>query len=224
MQIYLFRDNQQIGPFSEAEVRAQLASGAITRETLVWWDGQADWQQLGQTTLGTASATPGGFAPTPTVGAPVAGAAPAMVVATGGTSVLAIVSLVAGIIGLPGAICSLFDIPVALAAIITGHIARSQIKKDPSKGGKGMALAGLICGYVGILFVAAVITFSVLIALGNQTKNVFKTITSQLEAATNNAPASPDTFTTNAAPANPTNAPSSTPDTATNSAPAAPGQ
>ena len=58
-----------------------------------------------------------------------------------GTSGVAIASLVTALLGIP------------LAAIICGHIARSQIKKsDGALTGGGMALAGLIMGYLAIAF------------------------------------------------------------------------
>jgi uncharacterized protein DUF4190 len=41
---------------------------------------------------------------------------------------------------------------VSIVAVITGHIALSQIKRT-GEGGHGFALAGLIIGYVGIGFV-----------------------------------------------------------------------
>lgn len=58
-----------------------------------------------------------------------------------GTNALAISSLVCGIIG--------WIIPIlfALLAIIFGHVARSQIKRS-GQGGAGLALAGLILGYI----------------------------------------------------------------------------
>jgi hypothetical protein len=37
-----------------------------------------------------------------------------------------------------------------LAAVITGHIALGQIKRDRTQTGRGMAIAGLILGYIGI--------------------------------------------------------------------------
>jgi peptidyl-prolyl cis-trans isomerase B (cyclophilin B) len=60
-----------------------------------------------------------------------------------GTNVLAIVSLVSAFF-------------VSLVAIITGHIALSQIKRTGEKG-RGLALAGLIIGYAGIAIGAAFI-------------------------------------------------------------------
>ena len=58
-----------------------------------------------------------------------------------GTNALAISSLVCGIIG--------WIIPIlfALLAIIFGHVARSQIKRS-GQSGAGLALAGLILGYI----------------------------------------------------------------------------
>ena len=54
---------------------------------------------------------------------------------------------------------------LAIAAIITGHIARRQIKQT-REGGSGIALAGLIAGYVGLalylLAVAGIVLFLVL--------------------------------------------------------------
>ena len=38
----------------------------------------------------------------------------------------------------------------SILAVIFGHIALSQAKKDPTLRGKGMAVAGLVLGYVGI--------------------------------------------------------------------------
>ena len=66
-------------------------------------------------------------ATTPSYGAP----------ATQKTNVLAIVSLVS----------SFF---ISLVGIITGHIALSQIKKTGEQG-RGLAIAGLIIGYVGLV-------------------------------------------------------------------------
>lgn len=47
------------------------------------------------------------------------------------------------------------------AALVTGLIARSQIKKT-GEAGNGMALAGIICGALSILLVVGVIVLFVL--------------------------------------------------------------
>lgn len=54
------------------------------------------------------------------------------------TNVLAIISLVSAFF-------------VSLAAIICGHIALNQIKRT-GESGRGLALAGVILGYVGLVF------------------------------------------------------------------------
>ncbi|WP_439593186.1 DUF4190 domain-containing protein [Microbacterium sp.] len=61
------------------------------------------------------------------------------------TNTLAIVSLVASIVGF------LWILPFIgnLAGVITGHISLKQIKQT-GEGGRGMALAGVIVGWVGL--------------------------------------------------------------------------
>ena len=59
------------------------------------------------------------------------------------TSVLAIISLVTGLLG-----WTLLPVLGSIGAIITGHIARSEIRRDPTAiEGDGLAIAGLVLGY-----------------------------------------------------------------------------
>ena len=65
---------------------------------------------------------------------------------------LAIVSLVLGIISL----CCYISPITGLAALITGYLAKKNIKADPATyGGDGLALAGMITG--GVFFVLGII-------------------------------------------------------------------
>ena len=66
---------------------------------------------------------------------------------------LAVGALVTGILALPTTCCcSLASLPLAIAAIIMGGMALSKVKAQPHLfGGKGMALAGLICGALAVL-------------------------------------------------------------------------
>jgi hypothetical protein len=207
-KIYLVRGTEQTGPFTEAEVRAQLASGAIAGDTLVWWEGLPEWSPISSTPLAaTATPSPG---PAPVPPAP---AAAGLDSGAKKTSPLALTSLITGIVGLPAILCWPIALALDVTAIITGHMARGRIRKDPSQSGSGMALAGLICGYIGILLTIVVVVFSVLIALGSQ-KSVLQSLQSQINAAeaTNTSSATPDT-----------SSPPPTPDTNsadTNSAPA----
>ncbi|HEY9253743.1 MAG TPA: DUF4190 domain-containing protein [Stenotrophomonas sp.] len=72
------------------------------------------------------------------------------------TSTLAIVSLVAGILGW-------FIVPVigSLTAIITGHMARGEIRRQPERfEGDGLAIAGLVLGWVNVaLWILAALAF-----------------------------------------------------------------
>ncbi len=74
------------------------------------------------------------------------------------TSGFAVTSLVAGILGL----CI---VPLGVIAVIFGHLSLRQIKKSAgATGGYGIAVAGLIIGYIGILnavIFAAVLGFSI---------------------------------------------------------------
>lgn len=59
------------------------------------------------------------------------------------TSPLAIVSLVSGILG-----WSLLPLLGSLVAIVTGHMARSEIRRQPQAlEGDGLAVTGLVLGY-----------------------------------------------------------------------------
>jgi hypothetical protein len=67
------------------------------------------------------------------------------------TNVLAVISFVLSLLG----VLATFLIPLLpqIAGIICGHIARSQIRRsEGSQVGSGMALAGLIIGYLSIVF------------------------------------------------------------------------
>jgi ribosomal protein L40E len=71
--------------------------------------------------------------------------------AAGASNGFCVASLVLGIIGLP-AFCT-FVTPVL--AIIFGIIGFNQVGKDNQGGGKGMAIAGIICGVIGCVLALA---------------------------------------------------------------------
>jgi hypothetical protein len=62
-----------------------------------------------------------------------------------GTNTASVVSLACGI----GAWVAL-PLVLAIAAIVAGHMARAQIRREPQDG-DGMALAGLILGYANLV-------------------------------------------------------------------------
>jgi uncharacterized protein YacL len=87
-----------------------------------------------------------GSAPAYDAGTPSYAAAPA----SQKTNVLAIVSLVSAFF-------------ISIVGIITGHIALSQIKKTGEQG-RGLAIAGLIIGYVGLVIgiIVAIVWFVII--------------------------------------------------------------
>lgn len=78
------------------------------------------------------------------------------------TSVWAILSLISGIANFVG----LWFIG-SIAALITGYVAKNEIKKsNGSVGGKGLADAGLILGWVGIGLSVLSVCLIILVAIG----------------------------------------------------------
>jgi len=127
MQIFMQHKGQQCGPFPLDHVRAGLGDGTYQLSELAWYEGASGWLPL--------STVPG-------IGDnPAAGAHPS----AARTSGLAIWSLVLGILALFTA--GLTTIP----AVICGHLALGRIKRSAgAQSGGGMAIAGLVTGYVGL--------------------------------------------------------------------------
>jgi hypothetical protein len=158
MQIHLARNGQAMGPFPLEEVNRQLAAGTLTGTDLAWYDGAAGWAPLssvpGVTVPGTSGATP------PAPGTPAPSAAPATlspaatvaappafpVTPAAPTEPLAIWSFVLSLVGLFGFLCCgpLFS----GAAVVCGHLALPKFRARPDLQGRGLAVAGLVIGYV----------------------------------------------------------------------------
>jgi len=79
------------------------------------------------------------------------------------TSSMAIVSLIFGILAY-----TLLPFVGALVAVICGHSARSEIRRAPAGtlDGDGLALAGLILGWIQLAFTFIAVVFVVLVLLG----------------------------------------------------------
>jgi hypothetical protein len=90
-------------------------------------------------------------------------------------STLSIVSLVSGIL-------AWFLLPFigAIAAIITGHMAKAEIRDSMGRlGGDGMATAGLVLGYVQIVFcIIPMCMIFILVLLSPAIGNVFSNLIS----------------------------------------------
>lgn len=83
------------------------------------------------------------------------------------TSGLAITSLVTAIVSV---VFSWLALPAlaAVVAVITGHMALKKTKADPNIGGRGMAFAGLIIGYVmlGVIAIMIIVTIFTFVLFG----------------------------------------------------------
>lgn len=148
-QWFYGEDGRQVGPVEDAELQALIAAGQVGPATLLWHEGMPNWLTLGQLRadgafdLAAASPLAGNGMLYPT------------------TSGLAIASLVCGIVGIVGVVtcAGLF---LGIPAVVCGHLAMKQIQKSPVPiAGRGMALAGLACGYLSLLILASWITIGV---------------------------------------------------------------
>jgi hypothetical protein len=69
------------------------------------------------------------------------------------THPLANASLAAGIVALSGGCCSIFSLPLAIAAIVLGSLAMTRMKAEPDVYvGSKIALAGIVTGAIGLVF------------------------------------------------------------------------
>lgn len=94
---------------------------------------------------------------------------------------LAIASLIIGIVSIVPILSlgNIFGFMEGVVAVILGSIAASQIKKT-NQPGKGMSIAGIITGVIGII--APIIVIIVLRILGPQIGEIFNRINQSLSA------------------------------------------
>jgi hypothetical protein len=88
---------------------------------------------------------------------------------------LAIASLICGI-----AAWIIFPVVAAIAAVITGHLAKKEIREGGGTvGGDGMALAGLLLGYIqlGLAVLGIIIVIVVLLLVVPTTSGVLNNLT-----------------------------------------------
>ena len=157
------KHGQQYGPMDEATLRARAATGEVGPDDLVWCEGMEGWKPLreifdfgGPPPLAAASpgesATPppGSASPYAPPAASSEGAQSQPAPALPTTNGPAIASLVCGILSLVF-FCLCGGIFFGIPAVICGHLALSQLNSPANQQeGRGLAIAGLICGYCGM--------------------------------------------------------------------------
>jgi hypothetical protein len=145
-QWYYGSQGQQSGPLSETQLRRMIANGSLPSGSLVWREGMNDWKPVSavmelhgppQPSLENVSPQiyPHGVMP---------------------QSGLAVASMVCGIVGM--ITCYVHGV-AAIPAVICGHLAIKAIRESPvPMAGRGMAIAGLVMGYLGILLQLATLS------------------------------------------------------------------
>jgi hypothetical protein len=75
---------------------------------------------------------------------------------------LALASLILGILG-----WTIIPFLGSIGAVVTGHMAKSEIKKSlGALGGSGMATAGLVLGYASIVIGLCFVCFFIILSMG----------------------------------------------------------
>jgi hypothetical protein len=160
MTWYYAENGTQRGPVSLEQLQSLVQSGTVKPTDLVWRDGMTDWMPAGQVSELSNAAGPMDHAPpsqptaTPSYSPDPYQPPQAVpgnvyqqpVYPQYGTSGAAIAALICGLcVLLCGVICG-------IPAIICGHVALSQIKASGGQiGGRGMAITGLVFGYLSIV-------------------------------------------------------------------------
>jgi hypothetical protein len=135
-------DNREYGPISLEQLQKWISEGRINANTRVLEPGATEWKVLAEVPElssliygGAGRPGPGALPASPSF-SPISGPP---------KEGLATASLILGLLSF---VCLVF---AAIPAVICGHIARSRARSFPQAyGGTGMALAGLIMGYIGI--------------------------------------------------------------------------
>lgn len=152
MEFHIARDGQQSGPFSQEEVRRKLSAGELQPTDRGWQEGMAEWMPLSTFPMLVATAPP-------------------MLTTSGGVTMyqpattcgMAVASLVMGIVSF-----TLFPFLPSILAVVFGHAARSSIRQSQGRlVGDGLAVAGLVLGYIGVgllvlgIAIATILLFTV---------------------------------------------------------------
>ena len=166
MNWFYAKSGAQQGPLSTDEIKSRLAMGEIGPDDLAWCEGMSDWMPIGQIPQLKIEAPVREEAPPPVFGAPAPSPSPYQAPAspTGSPTPaqmipgqtpsqgLGIGSMVCGIIAFILCCTGYLAAALAVAAVVMGHLAISKNKQNPAaNGGKGLARAGLVLGYLGLL-------------------------------------------------------------------------
>ncbi len=176
MNWYYATNGSQKGPVPLEELKSRIARGEVSPTDLAWREGMPDWMPV--STIPELKAEE----PAPTAAADVpppasgplsspapepyrtpahSGPAPSGVPLAPPSQGMAVASMICGILCLIGCCIWYLALPMALVAVVLGHIASGKATKEPQRyTGKGMARAGLVTGYLGLFFSLLFAVFS----------------------------------------------------------------
>ncbi len=156
MQWYYADETDQQRRVEEEELSGLVTSGIIKPTTLLWNETMADWKRSSEVLpdlFGTSVAPP---ILSPAQRRDIVVSRGALPGQRSPTDPVAVCSLVFGILGLLFCGAPIFSIP----GIICGHISRRRsTSEDNPSGNGGLALAGLITGYIGLAIFAVFVLF-----------------------------------------------------------------
>jgi len=162
-ELYLDDGGRPAGPYPVQQIREFLRDSLVTPDHLASGSPEGPWtslRQLGLLALPAAASSlpaPAAISPVPTVQVAVLNPVPQRQ-----TSGLAIGAFVCALlIFIPG-----IDLITWLPALILGHMALGQTRRDPTLGGRGLAVAALWITYIVLAIGAIAIAFWLLIVVG----------------------------------------------------------
>jgi hypothetical protein len=177
MNWFYAKSGSQQGPLSTDEIKSRIAMGEIGPDDLAWCEGMSDWMPIGQIPQLKIEAPAREEAPPPVTAAPSLSSSPSPYQSPVSPSPaqmnpgqtpsqgLAIGSMVCGIIAFILCCTGVLAAVIAISAVVLGHLAISKNKQNSAAyGGKGMARAGLVLGYLGLLGAVVFIALNLWIA------------------------------------------------------------
>ena len=163
MQIHVGRNSQQLGTFTSKQILDGLASGQFFPTDVAWHEGLTDWQPLSDLeVLSVATSAPVVPAAPPPVPQPIFKAQPTALHQPVQTVSSSLPGWSLGL-GIASFLCGIF---AGLPAVICGHKSLGKMKRgEVSDSGRGMAIAGLIMGYISVAMTVIMIPIMIAIAV-----------------------------------------------------------
>lgn len=198
MDWYYANERDEQIQLSEDELKTLAEGGAVSPDSLIWNESMSDWKPCREVKPEWFSpaeqSAPPAVSLHPTSEAPTDqasdGSNPESSTSLGPanppsqpppqpyrtappTDGLALASLICSIAGLAFMSCYFAGIPFSIAGVVCAHLCRRRLVAQGNQTSAGLALAGLIIGYVGIgIFVAVLLVFVVIFGFAAATPSL----------------------------------------------------